>query len=629
VLWLFVLLKLATPPLFEVHVPLPWGLGWAETSAAPRAPAPVPTPVSVSPAEPAAPRPPAGKPVATAANAPLRAVAPVLGVDERGNGLDWSSILLGVWLCGSAVLSLRIVAAVASGRRRLAQLSPAPLWLQHETAAVAAKLGVRMPVLLDEPRLSAPCVWSLGRPRLLLPATLLQATAAKGRAAVLAHELAHVRRGDHVVAHAELLLAVVFWWHPLFWFARARLRHWAELACDAWAMASVPDGALAYAGVLIDAVAMSDSAVPGPTVLAARPAARAAFERRLTMILNERVPCRTARGWWLPFAALGLGVFAAPVGAQRGEQGKEQVRVEVKVNGQDLRDLDVEERRAVLQRLLRETERDAERAAGDGGDGAKARSKNAKTAETAKAKTKARDSKQGEGADHGEGLRITMDLDEVTSAPQLRALLQQGLGEARAEIENDPDLRELGITDEVTNLIDAIARGEGMGDNLDGLIKAAMRGAGKLAIREIRGDEDLRRLGLTEGIEGLITGLLENEANQDMLLGFAKKAARSALREAKVDIENDQDLRELGIELDVSNLLDSLLDGSSDFDASLQNVIEKAIHGAMKKHGGGGGNRGHGDDARDDAADDDDEPAREAPKTARKAKSKGPRDAIR
>src|SRR5262249_47707679 len=156
--------------------------------------------------------------------------------------------------------------------------------------------------------------------------------------------------GDHLVAHAELLLAILLWWHPLFWLARARLRHWAELACDAWALASVPGAQLDYAGVLIDAVATPDSAVPGMTVLAARPAARAAFERRLTMILDEKVSCRIGRGWWLSLAVLGVGLCAAPAPAQKPD--RRPVRVEVKVNGKDLDELTPAERRAALNQLL-------------------------------------------------------------------------------------------------------------------------------------------------------------------------------------------------------------------------------------------------------------------------------------
>ena len=56
-------------------------------------------------------------------------------------------------------------------------------------------------------------------------------TAGRG---ILAHELAHLARGDHWVVRLELLVEAVWWWNPLFWIARRRIHEEAELACDAW-----------------------------------------------------------------------------------------------------------------------------------------------------------------------------------------------------------------------------------------------------------------------------------------------------------------------------------------------------------------------------------------------------------
>ena len=41
---------------------------------------------------------------------------------------------------------------------------------------------------------------------------------------LLAHELAHYARGDHWVRWLELIVAVLFWWHPAAWVARVKLR---------------------------------------------------------------------------------------------------------------------------------------------------------------------------------------------------------------------------------------------------------------------------------------------------------------------------------------------------------------------------------------------------------------------
>ena len=90
--------------------------------------------------------------------------------------------------------------------------------------------------------------------------------------------------------------------------------------------------------------------------------------------------------------------------------------------------------------------------------------------------------------------------DEKPSAEDVHGMLQQGLAEARREIAQDQDLAELGIQDEVVGLLDAIGKGGNFEGALDAVIKAAMQGAGRMAVKEIRADQDLRKVGLGDGI---------------------------------------------------------------------------------------------------------------------------------
>ena len=50
--------------------------------------------------------------------------------------------------------------------------------------------------------------------------------------AILAHELAHVRRRDNLTAAIHMVVQSVFWFHPLVWWLGARLVDERERACD-------------------------------------------------------------------------------------------------------------------------------------------------------------------------------------------------------------------------------------------------------------------------------------------------------------------------------------------------------------------------------------------------------------
>ena len=177
------------------------------------------------------------------------------------------------------------------------------------------RVGVRPPRTLVVPGAGSPCLWCLGRPRLLIPAALLGELRAGCWPGVLVHEFAHLRRRDHWVAWLELLAGCLWWWNPLFWYVRSQLHQNAELACDAWVVAALPEGRRSYAETLIE-VCRLHAAVAAPA-LGVGGGPRRAFQRRLTMILCDRVPCRVPL---LGLVAIGLLALAVLPGWSPGQK---------------------------------------------------------------------------------------------------------------------------------------------------------------------------------------------------------------------------------------------------------------------------------------------------------------------
>jgi uncharacterized protein (TIGR03435 family) len=73
------------------------------------------------------------------------------------------------------------------------------------------------------------------RPAVILPVGWRQWDA-DTRRAVLAHELAHLRRHDAVVSALAWWTRCLFWFHPLAWWVSRQVSELAELACDAAAL---------------------------------------------------------------------------------------------------------------------------------------------------------------------------------------------------------------------------------------------------------------------------------------------------------------------------------------------------------------------------------------------------------
>jgi beta-lactamase regulating signal transducer with metallopeptidase domain len=295
-LWLLVLVKFVTPPI----VVWPWeapdplrvstldlrvddrheGGVWPLAASAPESSAGVSRGVaSVATADGANDETPDGPPGTTTAH-------------EFASIWPW---LLGLWLAGSvALLGVEGVRLVRLWRRVRAS-APVPPDLARRIARLSARLGLRPVDARVVSGAGTPAVCCLGRPRLLWPAALpadVSDTCADG---LVLHELAHLKRRDHLVGWIELAAGVVWWWNPLFWFVRSALREQAELACDAWVIAALPNGRRAYAESLLALSGAAVQGTPSVAVVGIRATSRRVLERRLVMIMQGRAPLRLTR----------------------------------------------------------------------------------------------------------------------------------------------------------------------------------------------------------------------------------------------------------------------------------------------------------------------------------------------
>jgi hypothetical protein len=218
-----------------------------------------------------------------------------------------------VWFAGSGCWLALAVRRLRRFRRLLRFARPAPEPLQQRARCLATRLGLRRcPGAWLVPGPVSPMLWALaGPPCLLLPEALWDLLSADQQDALLAHELAHLRRGDHWVRRLELLVLGLYWWHPVAWLARRELRDAEEQCCDAWVVWALPGAAAAYAAALVETVAFlseARSAVPAGASAAGHVHR---LKRRLIMIVRGTTP-RGLGGAGLA-ALMALGALLLPL----------------------------------------------------------------------------------------------------------------------------------------------------------------------------------------------------------------------------------------------------------------------------------------------------------------------------
>jgi beta-lactamase regulating signal transducer with metallopeptidase domain len=224
-----------------------------------------------------------------------------------------------LWAAGSLFMLLRHAIRFTRLRRIIRGSSPAPKWLVGEVAVQSCKYRLRPPRVGVCAGLPCPVVVALPRATLLWPSDLEHRLDDGARHAVLAHELAHLKRLDHLAAWLEVAVACLWWWHPVVWWARRELREYSELACDAWVVAQLPSERSRYARALVDVCEfISLAKTPAAPAVGMALGARRCFERRLHMILRQRIAARTPLVVWLTIFAAALLVLP---GFSTGQDG--------------------------------------------------------------------------------------------------------------------------------------------------------------------------------------------------------------------------------------------------------------------------------------------------------------------
>ena len=166
----------------------------------------------------------------------------------------WLTLL---WFAGVIALSLRTLAGWLYVRRLTNCLTGTlSLEWQRRFAQLCRELRILRPVrLLESALVQVPTVIGWLRPVVLIPASALMGLTPRQLEAVIAHELAHIRRYDYLINLLQTAVEILLFYHPAVWSVSRRVRAEREHCCDDLAVAACGD-ALVYARALAEIEAL-------------------------------------------------------------------------------------------------------------------------------------------------------------------------------------------------------------------------------------------------------------------------------------------------------------------------------------------------------------------------------------
>jgi len=204
--------------------------------------------------------------------------------------IPWLRWAVTVWLVGASLLSLRLLggwmtaARVRAGARRAPAVWCATVERLRRQLGVLRSVSLRVSAMVQSP--VAVGAW---RPLIVVPVGMLAGMPAAQVEALLAHELAHIRRHDYLVNLLQSLAEALLFYHPAVWWVSGHIRAERERCCD--------DAAVALSGDVIGYVnALAELAGMRQVRLGAVAANGGSLADRIARLLGESRPAARKHG---------------------------------------------------------------------------------------------------------------------------------------------------------------------------------------------------------------------------------------------------------------------------------------------------------------------------------------------
>lgn len=199
----------------------------------------------------------------------------------------WPLVLLGLWALGAAVALGRLAYAAHRLRKQLQgrrDVIEDPVLESFLDLCSKAALKKR-PRLTASTHLRSPI--ALGRREICLPERAVDSLSPQQQHGMLAHEMAHLLRGDPLWTVGVAVVEAALWFQPLNHLARRKIQEVAEFQCDDWAARQAGTG-VHLAKCLAEVAGWVENGPPMSPAVTSMADRSSPIVRRITRLLHER-----------------------------------------------------------------------------------------------------------------------------------------------------------------------------------------------------------------------------------------------------------------------------------------------------------------------------------------------------
>ena len=168
------------------------------------------------------------------ADANTHATGPMTDAEESLSAFSVSTLAAWLWCIGGSIMALRMGRNWFAGHRlqtTMATMPEAP-WLRLFESVKQDMNVVRSVCILQSALAEVPMVVGWFRPVILIPASAFTSLTPEQMRIVLAHELSHICRKDHILNLLQNIIEVALFFHPVTWWLSKQIRIEREHCCD-------------------------------------------------------------------------------------------------------------------------------------------------------------------------------------------------------------------------------------------------------------------------------------------------------------------------------------------------------------------------------------------------------------
>ena len=252
-----------------------------------------------------------------AADTAAASTVPPGGTSLSDRSLSLPHFLFLLWLTGMAIFAVITFAANRSFIRKIKGPTIACPEITAAFQQARQELALRknsgrknipqraapwqtIPLILTS-AIKTPSLFGVFRPKLLLPAGVLDGLDREQLRHIFIHELLHLKRNDILVLWLARCLLIVHWFNPLVWYAFRQLRQDQELACDEAVLARLGSQQAASYGLTLVTLWERCSFRPSLVNATTLSGSGSQLKKRIELIQHWG---KTSRKWTLPFLAL-------------------------------------------------------------------------------------------------------------------------------------------------------------------------------------------------------------------------------------------------------------------------------------------------------------------------------------